>query len=54
VTDLEVVASHGRALQSLDVVQQLLDALAQSGTEPSGQGARLADLRASAAAALAG
>lgn len=54
VTDLEVVASHGRALQSLDVVQQLLDALARSGTEPSDQGARLADLRASAAAALAG
>jgi len=52
VSDVAVVARHGRELQSLDVVQQLLEALARASAEPSGQAARLADLRASARAML--
>ena len=53
VSDMDVVARHGRELQSLDVVQQLLQALARAGIEPHRQGARLLDLRAAARAALA-
>lgn len=54
VADMEVVARYGSDLQSMDVVQQLLEALARAGSEPDRGVARLADLRASAQAILAG
>ncbi|MCW3796397.1 hypothetical protein OMW55_01045 [Sphingomonas sp. BN140010] len=52
VADMALVASHGRELQSLDVVQQLLEALARADEGLAIDGARLADLRASAQAAM--
>jgi hypothetical protein len=45
--DGQLISRHGRALQNIDLVQQLLQALAGVREEGLGSAARLADLRRS-------